>query len=267
MNNFTQFLTIKGLQPITVKGHTSGIKRILKQIGTLEPSHEQAKQFIFELYQSNWSYSHKSNSATTLEYYMEFINNPIKFGRQRKPKRLLKETLTEAEIISMINNTKNIREKAILVLLSYGGVRPKELTQIKLYHINFGLNTLLIEQGKGLKDGIVYLPSKCSKILLQYVTEYKVEQNDWLFKTYQGNKYNSQALNKFVKTIARKSKIEKRVYPYLFRHSLATNMIKRGTSILFVKEHFRHAFIETTMHYVNSLSGITSSEHYFPEYV
>lgn len=267
MNNFTQFLTIKGLQPITVNGHNSGIKRILKQIGTLKPNHEQAKQFIFELYQSNWSYSHKSNSATTLEHYMDFIGNPIKFGRQRKPKRLLKETLTEAEIITMINTSKNIREKAILVLLSYGAVRPKELTQIKLYHINFGLNTLLIEQGKGFKDGIVYLPSKCSKILLEYVNEYKVEQNDWLFKTYQGNKYNSQALNKFVKTIARKSGIKKRVYPYLFRHSLATNMIKRGTSILFVKEHFRHAFIETTMHYVNSLAGITSSEHYFPEYI
>lgn len=267
MEKFTQFLTIKGLQPVTVKSHVKGAERILKIVGTNNPSHDQMNKYVFDLYQSNYSYSHKTNSATSIEYYMEFINNPIKFGRQRKPKRLLKETLTEAEIIRMISATKSIREKAILVLLSYGGIRPKEISQIKVSHIDFGLNSLLIEQGKGFKDGIIYLPSKCSKILMEYITVHKRQEDDWLFETYQGNKYNSQALRKFVKVLAKKAKIEKRIYPYIFRHSLATNMIKRGTNILFVKEHFRHAWIETTMHYIHSLQRQGTSEYYFPEYI
>lgn len=267
MNKFTQFLTLKGLQPVTVYGYTKNAERILKQIGNLKPNHNEAKDFIFNLYQSNWSYSHKSNSATTLEYYMEFIGKPIKFGRQRKPKRLLKETLSEAEIIKMISNTKNIRDKALIVLLSYSGLRPKEICNVKVNQINFGLNTLLVEQGKGFKDGFIHLPSRCSQIIMQYITDYKISGDEWLFKTYQGNKYNSQALNKFVKTLAKKSDIQKRVYPYIFRHSLATNMIKRGSDILAIKEHFRHAWIETTMLYINSICQQERAEQHFPQYI
>lgn len=267
MNNFTQFLTLKGLQPVTVLGHVKGAERILKQIGTPKPNHEQAKDFIFGLYQSSWSYSHKVNSATALEYYMEFMGNPIKFGRQRKPRRLLKETLSEAEIIRMVSKTKNTREKALLVLLSYAGLRPKEICEVKVHHINFGLNTLLVEQGKGLRDNFVHLPAKCVEILMKYVSESDPQPQDWLFETYQGNKYNPQALRKFVKTIAKRAEVEKRVYPYVFRHSLATNMIKRGSDVLSVKEHFRHAWIETTMHYIHSLGQQERAEQHFPQYI
>lgn len=170
MNKFTQFLTLKGLQPVTVYGYTKNAERILKQIGNLKP-------------------------------------------------------------------------------------------------INFGLNTLLVEQGKGFKDGFIHLPSRCSQIIMQYITDYKISGDEWLFKTYQGNKYNSQALNKFVKTLAKKSDIQKRVYPYIFRHSLATNMIKRGSDILAIKEHFRHAWIETTMLYINSICQQERAEQHFPQYI
>lgn len=39
---------------------------------------------------------------------------------------------------------------------------------------------------------------------------------------------------------------------YLLRHSLATNLIERGASLITVKEQLGHAFIETTMIYVTS---------------
>jgi len=82
-----------------------------------------------------------------------------------------------------------------------------------------------------------------------------------------GNQYNQNALRKTIKVISKRAKIEKRVYPYLLRHSLATNMVKRGANILYIKEHFRHAWIETTMLYIHSIGNLDRVEQYFPQYI
>lgn len=264
MNNFKNFLIIKGLQPITVQGHIDAMKRIHKSMMTECPTKEEIEVFVVNLYTSDYSYSHKANQVKAIEYWFEFNGDPITFGRQRKPRRLLKDTLSEMEVAKMINISVNTREKAIMMLLAYAGVRPKELCKLNVEDIDFGINQIRINQGKGFKDGIVYIPSQCSKALMKYVGD---RENGLLFRTYQGNPYNAQALRKFVKTMAKRAGVNKRVYPYLFRHSLATNMIKRGANILYIKEHFRHAWIDTTMLYVHSIGVQERNEQYFPQYV
>jgi site-specific recombinase XerD len=267
MKNFEQFLVIKGLQPVTVKGHIEGAERVLKNIGTYRPNHDQVSEYIAKLYTSEYSYSHKSNQAQSLEYWMEYLGNPIRFGRQRKPRRLLRDILSEAEVARLIFASQTSREKAILTLLAYSGLRPKEVCQVKVRDINFGLNELRVEQGKGAKDGIVYLSGKCIETLMQYLAQYHHLPDDSLFNTYQGNPYNQQSLRKLIKVVSERAKIGKRVYPYLLRHSLATNMVKRGAPILYIKEHFRHAWIETTMLYIHSIGSQSRSEQYFPQYI
>jgi site-specific recombinase XerD len=267
MKSFEQFLVIKGLQPVTVRGHTEGAERVLKNIGTYNPNLDQAREFIAKLYISECSHSHKSNQAQSLEYWLEYIGNPIKFGRQRKPKRLLKDTLSEAEVARMIFMSKTSKQKALLTLLAYSGLRPKEVCRVRVHDINFGLNELRVEQGKCAKDSIVYLSSKCIETLMKYMAECHYLPGDTLFKTYQGNPYNQQALRKMVHVAGKRADIEKRVYPYLLRHSLVTNMVKRGAPILYIKEHFRHAWIETTMLYIHSIGRQDRSEQYFPQYM
>ena len=141
--DFESFLFLKGLQPVTVSSHVSGIKRILKQT---DPEH--FNEFVIDLYKSKFSYSHKTNTVTTIEHYLDFLGRPQKFCHQRKPKPLLKETLSEAEINTLMLCCKNIREKAILSLLAYSGVRPKELCNIKVSDFNIGDKTLFITLGK-----------------------------------------------------------------------------------------------------------------------
>ena len=160
MEKFERVLYVKGLQPVTVSGHVKGIDRILRKIGTLNPTKEDCEQFIVNLYKSNYSYSYKTNQAKTLEYYMEFIGNPVRFGRQRKPRTLLKDTLNESEIIRLICTTKNIRECAIITLLAYSGLRPKEICRVRVSDFGDGMKEVFIAEGKGMRDGIIYIPSK-----------------------------------------------------------------------------------------------------------
>ncbi|PIP38191.1 MAG: hypothetical protein COX19_14125, partial [Desulfobacterales bacterium CG23_combo_of_CG06-09_8_20_14_all_51_8] len=116
---FESFLFLKGLQPVTVLGHLTGINRILRKV---EP--KKFDEFVIEMYKSNFSYSYKSGSVKTIEYYLEFLGTPKRYNRQRKPKPLQKELLSESEINLLMLSCRNIREKAILSLLAYSGVRP-----------------------------------------------------------------------------------------------------------------------------------------------
>jgi integrase/recombinase XerD len=268
MQEFAKFLYVrKGLQPVTVEGHISAIKRINRQLGTL--TKENVENYVYTLYRSNYSYSHKANQAKAIEHWFEHLGDPIYFARQRKPKSIIKQTLTEAEVTRLLFVCKNIRERAIVTLLAYSGIRPKELKNVKVQDIDFGANELRVIQGKGLKDNVIYISSACAKVLLEYLVMHKRNPEDLLFVTADGLRPFAQGcLRKLIKVLARRAKLNKRVWPYLLRHTLATNMINRGANILLVKSQLRHVFIETTFHYVHSLGYAPRNEYeqFVPSY-
>jgi integrase len=270
---FEKFLFVKkGLQPITVRGYVVMIRKVLRELGTLRPTHKEIEEYVYVLYRSLYSYSHKLNTALAIEQYMDFIGRPLHLGRQKKPKVLIKSTLTEAEITKMIFNCRNSRETAILTLLAYSGIRNKELCGARVRDIDFGSNTIRVVQGKGLKDRIVYISGHCVKALLKYLEEYPRSEDQYLFTTVapNGNEiYVGQALRKLVHVVAKRAGFTKRVWPHLFRHSLATNMLHRGANILTVKQQLGHAFIESTMIYIHSIEyGVKNEyERYVPSYV
>jgi integrase len=259
---FESFLFLKGLQPVTVQGHLSGINRILQKVGP-----EQFDEFVIGLYKSDYSYSHKANSVKTAEYYLEFIGHPKRYCRQRKPRPLLKETLSEAEINCMMLSCNNIREKAILSLLANSGIRPKELCGVKVSDLNIGNKTLFVNLGKGMKDGIVEISGRCIETILKYLANYPRQSEDFLFQTLSGKQYNQCALRKLIKVLAKRAGLIKRVYPYEFRHAFACNMVMHDAPILYVKQQLRHSFLETTMQYLNSAIIRDRSERYLPQYI
>lgn len=265
---FEKFLCIrKGLQPVTIKGHSKAIERIARKCVL---SKEQIDNYVFRLYQSDYSYTHKANQVKAIEYWFEFHGEIIRFARQRKPKPIIKQTLTEAEVTRLLFCCKNIREKSIMGVLAYSGIRPKELRNLKVQDFDFGSNELRVIQGKGMKDNVIYISSACAKILLEYLTIYRLNPEDLIFKTLDGLRpFNQCCLRKLIKRLAKRAGLVKRIYPYLLRHSLATTMIFRGADLLTVKAQLRHVFLETTELYIHSLGYLPKNnyERFCPAYL
>ena len=271
IHSFEQFLLVRrGLQPITIQGYCRAAKKFIETVGTHFPMHSQVEDYVAEFYRGGYSYSHVTNTSLALERWMEFIESPIKLGRQKKPRTLIKDTLTEAEVTKLIFNCENIREKAIVTLLAYSGLRNKELCNLKVRDIDFGNNTVRVNSGKGVKDGIVCISGEATKTLMQYLVEFQRTLDDYLFTTLQyNNKYDGGALRKLVKTLSERAAMTKRVFPQLLRHTLAVNMLMRGAGIFTIKEQLRHVFVDTTLIYLNSVLYNTRSEYdkYVPSYV
>ena len=268
---FEQFLLVrKGLQPLTIIGYLGSVKKFIESIGTHYPTHHQVEEYVARYFRGGYSYSHITNTSLALERWMEYIQDPIRLGRQKKPKTIIKDTLSEAEVTKLIFNCNNTREMAMLTLLSYSGVRNHELCNLRVRDVDFGNNRVRVVAGKGRKDGFVCITGAATKILMQYLAECQRPQEQYLFTTLQyGNRLATQDVRKIIRIIAKRSAMKKRVFPQLLRHSLAVNMLMRGAGIYTIKEQLRHSFVETTLGYVNSILYTPKGEYekFAPSYV
>jgi integrase/recombinase XerD len=74
----------------------------------------------------------------------------------------------------------------------------------------------------------------------------------YLFETNRHKQYSSRRIQQIVKEIAERAKIEKRVYPHLLRHSVATTLLERGMPIDQIQKFLGHSKLETTQIYAQS---------------
>lgn len=268
--DFENYLLLnKGHQEVTRKGYSTAIKIVLKRLSDKNPNHSEFKNHILWMHSEKYSFSHITNTSLAIEHYTTYKENPLYIARTKKPQPIIKNCLSEAEVNTIIRNVKNIREKAMIMLLAYSGVRNKEFCNIKVNDLDLGCNTLKIINGKNRKDRVINISSICSNVLREYLDEYKKRDDNFLFTTLkENNQYKTNDLRKLVKVLTRRSKLNKRVYPHLFRHSLATNLLKRGANLMTIKEQLGHSFIETTMIYLTSSPQRIKSEYeyYCPAY-
>jgi integrase/recombinase XerD len=271
IKKFEEYLIVDiGLAPVTVGGYCRTINFVLKKMRKFCPGYDHVKEHILWMHEKKYSYSHLVNTSIALEHYTRFKGTPVKIGRPKKPKQIIKNVLSESEVTRLIQSTKNIREKALICLLSYTGIRNLEICNLKLEDIDMGDNQVTVRGGKNKKDRMVHMSAECTNVLICYLQSYPKKKDDYLFRTIvKNNPLATGDVRKTLRVIARRAKIERRVYPHLLRHSLATNLLNRGASLMLIKNQLGHAFIESTMIYVVSMPFRTRSEYdfYKPAYM
>ncbi|MDZ4661241.1 MAG: tyrosine-type recombinase/integrase, partial [Pseudomonadota bacterium] len=222
------------------------------------------KQYIGWMYDKKYSYSHLVNTSLGLEHYTRYKGQVVKLTRPKKPRRLIKDVLTESEVSRLLLAAKNIRTKAMICLLSYSGARNNELCNIKVQDVDLGGNQLTIRDGKNRQDGVINISAECTRVLIDYLRDYPREKEEFLFTTLVRKKQLTTGdLRKTLRIMALKANIGRRVFPHLLRHSLATNLLNRGASLMMIQQQLRHRFIESTMIYVFSRPVRNRSEYDF----
>jgi len=266
VEKFYDHLLLKGYEKITIENYKRVLSKFLRE--TQKPNRERAESYLIEMRKKDYSYSHIKSTITAVKRYMEFIGRPIKTEMPRRPTTLpVKEILTEGEIARMFATTKNNREKAMLAILAYCGLRNKEVCQLKVKDIDLDNNLVKVIGGKFNKDRVVPMSRECSKIIINYLNDYP--RNSPLFTTLKEEKqYNGSALRKRIKVIAKRAKIGKRVYPHLFRHSFISHLIERGANIVAVQQFAGHSNISTTMLYthLSPKKIFQEYQYYMPSY-
>lgn len=271
---FKSYLIVeKGIGNICSDSYSQAIKRFIKNTAIEIPTKDDAIKYIMGFYSENKSYSHIVNTCLALERYSAFLGKPIKLGRPKKPKKIITGTLSETEIARMFAFCKNIREKTLLGVLAYTAIRNLELCRLLVKDIDFRSNTVFIRGGKGHKDGLVFVSPACLDIIKEYIQHYRRKEEQTLFFSVAPNRRDdllrTDAVRKTIKKIAKRAGIQRRIWPHLFRHSLAMNMLAKGCDIYSIREQLRHSYIDTTLIYVHSSPQVMQNRYqiFCPNYI
>lgn len=271
MKRFEEYLMVdRGLAKITASGYCRTVSISLRRMKKFVPRYPNIKEHIGWMYDKKYSYSHVVNTSLGLEHYTRYKGDAVKLTRPKKPRRLIKDVLTEAEVSRLLLAARTIRAKAMICLLSYSGVRNQELCNLKLEDVDLGGNQITVRDGKNRQDGVINISAECTRVLIEYLREHPREKENFIFTTLvKQNQLTTGDVRKTLRTTALRAKIGRRIFPHLLRHSLATNLLNRGASLMMIQQQLRHRFIESTMIYVISRPVRNRSEYDFhkPAYI
>lgn len=161
----------------------------------------------------------------------------------------LPKFFSKEEIRKLLDNTENLKHKAILMTIYSCGLRLSELLNLKLTDIRSSDQIIRINQSKGNKDRIVSLADKLLEILREYYQVYKPKE--YLFEGTTGGRYSERSVQLVLKKALLKAKVQTDGSVHTLRHSYATHLIQSGIDIRIVQELLGHENIKTTMIYTH----------------
>ncbi len=270
LERFEVFLLARrGLAQTTVNLNVGFIRRALPVLGP-NPSHDEVELYVARLRRAGASYATMSNTIKALRHFTAFLGRPLDLAYGRKPVAVLPPVLTEAEVAVLLATAPTLREKTILGLLAYSGVRNSELCALRVCDVDAANQLISVQRGKGSKGRTVCISGAVVDLVSRYLKERGGAPEALLFVTVRhGHPLAQQDLRKIVRVNARRAGLEKRVFPHLMRHSLATNMLHRGANPLSIKEQLGHAHITTTMIYLHASKDRLAAEYrmFAPSYL
>lgn len=165
-------------------------------------------------------------------------------------------TVPEVEKILSACNLKfkmGIRNRAILETFYSTGIRRNELRYLKPEDIDFTEGILTVKEGKGGKQRLVPIGKRALSWIRKYREEVRCQaplnHEPWLFLSGTGKSVSD--LTSIAWEIMNKAGVKKEGACHLFRHTMATMMLKNGADIRIVQEILGHAKVQTTQRYTH----------------
>lgn len=189
-----------------------------------------------------------SSFFSWLENEDYILKSPVRRIHKVRTGKTVKETYSDESLEIMRDFAGNIRDLALIDLLSSTGMRVGELVKLNRNDIDFE-NRECIVFGKGDKERKVYFDAR-TKIHLQRYLSKRKDDNPALFVTLLApfNRLKISGVEIRLRELGRKLNIPK-VHPHKFRRTLATVAIDKGMPIEQVQHLLGHQNIDTTMQY------------------
>ena len=177
------------------------------------------------------------------------LKSPVRRIHKVRTDSLVKETISDEQLEDLRDGCTEIRDLALIDLLSSTGMRVGELVRMDRSDVDFNERQFIVF-GKGNKEREVYFNAR-TKIHLQQYLNSRADGNPALFVTLSSphSRLTISGVETRLKKLGEAIGIEK-IHPHKFRRTLATMAIDKGMPIEQVQCILGHVKIDTTLHYV-----------------
>lgn len=249
---------VEGCSTKTIQYYDSTIRNVLTKINK---DIKQVTTDDLRIYLDTYQNEHKISKVTIdnirrilstffawLEDESYIIKSPVRRIHKVKTCKTVKETYSDEALEIMRDNVENIRDLALIDILTSTGMRVGELVNLDRDDIDFE-NRECIVLGKGNKQRKVYFDARTKIHLQKYLSE-RNDNNPALFVTLQSphNRLLISGVEIRLRNLGRKLNLNK-VHPHKFRRTLATMAIDKGMPIEQVQQLLGHQSVDTTLQY------------------
>lgn len=189
----------------------------------------------------------------------------------REPKRLPGTFLTSAEMKKLLrqpdpSTVLGFRDRTIYEVLYSTGLRVRELTGMRVQDLNLSHAAIFIPQSKHFKDRYVPLGETARKFLVEYLDRIRPlllrasaspreTSSDLVFMGRCGGRLDVGGVQQKLRIYATRAKIKKHLTVHVFRHTLATEMLRHGADLRQIQEMLGHKNLKTTQIYTHIVKG------------
>ena len=189
LNLFLSAKQVEGCSEKTIIYYKSTIEKMLmkikKQVYNINT--DDLRKYLFD--HKNEKHSSKTTIDNIRRIFSSFfswlededyiIKNPVRRIHRVKTGRVVKEVLTDENIEVLRDNCEEIRDLAMVELLTSTGIRVGELVRLNIEDIDFYERECVVF-GKGESERVVYFDARTKIHLIEYLQS-RTDENPALF--------------------------------------------------------------------------------------
>lgn len=232
------------------------------------------------------SHLKSSRKDATVFYYSSCVKGFIKFWYlQNKIKinpdlialpRYTKkhfEYLTEEEYNLLLKNLDihrsvkyhhfyGTRNELIINFLYASGVRVSELCDLELDNLNLQEQSAIIITKKNRQYRKIFWNHITNEILQTYLDlRETLAKCNYIFINKNGRKLTTRSVERIIKAIRKKAKIQKQITPHSFRHSVGLRAVERNMNVRLLQELLGHQNLNSSAIYMRVRNKTLKKEY------
>jgi len=167
----------------------------------------------------------------------------------------LPRPLDSEEITRFLNSLRTHRDKAMVLLMLFGGFRKSEVLGLTLRDVDFGQRTVMVRDGKGGHQRLVAISEIALQTLLRYLNEERPSSSsDRLFLVLKGPRRGQPLSTAALDTIIeyhREQAGTPGVQCHRLRHTCLTRLRQAGMSMEALQAQAGHRSMASTRVYLH----------------
>lgn len=187
-------------------------------------------------------------------FYRHVLRRPdFTLGVPAKRSGRLPEPLARSEIARLLEPTRNVKHRTLLMTAYGGGLRVSEVVSLKPADIHSERMLIRVNQGKGRKDRYTLLSPR----LLQELRAYWLacRPKTWLFEgARSGHHLAANTAGKIFTQAKERAGLVHGTGIHCLRHSFATHLMEAGVPLPVIQQLMGHAHLSTTARYLHVTS-------------
>lgn len=199
---------------------------------------------------SDWTINDNARAIRTLLKFFQnekYIPEIVKFEIPKIAKKRL-PCLSADELKKVIEACSNIRDKALILLMTDSGLRRAETIALTWGDIDIMSGLIRVSRGKGGKARSTVIGATTRRALLAYRrTLQNISEDSPLFQSRNGQRFTNAGFLQIFRRISKRAKIN--FSPHALRRTFCILSLRAGMDLLHLQALLGHSSLDMVKHY------------------